>query len=740
MEKETLERKIAKFYEAIKNDPSSLSFAYKNDGLASDISVALTFWKKSREINIYYLEQDFWRHLMQDAVGHENELIRIIAMTELLPARAWRELLWKENIDFMSLECFLRRLTPEQKEAIRLNYLDYKNGRIPRVMKKGWRNRVKIFFGLMSFKKLSQQKKYEEKRYASKNAWAYNLLGIDFGFSLYPEGEFSDKKITNKSFTRFLSVKEHINDFVVNKENGKYFWMYKTARSNYAFRPGQDVKMRNHVCPGFWATLILHTFFWIISPLALVSALTSIWQFGLSWESVSPAIFALPLITWLTIAFTRFFWNSMVKATKATTGTLKSVNTDHWVIRILKWIGIGLLSVFVLTGVSLWIKWIIEFISVFFMLSPILGPLLTTLLFISVIFYLLTGIAFLNDTAKLKYKNMPKAMRFLALASVMASLVVLLDKFIIDYVIAAIVYLAEFVWLWYSSDFFINTWALLTLAFVISPIFFWKILINNEAKFARMEKIINLIVSIFIILTIGFLLAVWIKSGYINLLTLGHLKVLLIAFGIISIAAYFFMRNMVNKDNLFVRDLIRKTAYELSDSSIKRAELKKLADNPKLKKIILEEEELWHNLKTMSFNIFYRPLERWWFMKMAIQNISLETMRTLIKSEKDLVELKAKKEEEYFSMVVMFMTLENASFHKAKKMADRLSKEKALKKRKKEASLKKLNTRVENLINVLKTPFAFIGTKIYQFFSTLKDLWDFFNKRCPYVSRERNLL
>jgi len=734
--KEQKEKFIDEIYQVIKKKPASLKFDYQDENMAKNISMALTFWAKARSVKLF--NEDIWPDFLKKALQHENELIRIIAMTELMPARVWREILWKENIDFMSLECFLRRLSPEQKEAIRLNYFDYKSGQIPRVMKKSLRNKVKIFFGLMSFKKLSKQKKYEENRYISKSAWAYNLLGIDFGFSLYPKGELSDQKITNKSFTRFLSVKEHINDFVVNKENGKYFWMYKTARSNYVVRPGQDVKMKNHVCPGFWATLILHTFFWIVSPLTLVLAAVSAWQFGLSWESLSPALFALPLIIWLFVALLRFLWRGTAKTIRFAIRTLTSVNTDHWAIKILKWAGIGVLVIVVAFIVYKWITWIIEGIIIFFMLSTVLGPLLTTLLFLSLIFYLVMGAAAINDESRLKYKNVPSFIRFLALASVTASLVVLLDRFIVDQILVWIIYLAESLWSWYSSDFFMNTWLIITSLFIISPFFFWRILTASEADFVRMDKIIDFIIKIFIILTVGFILGVWIKSGYINLLTLGHLEVLLISLGIISIASYLLMKSMVNRNNLPIRNAARSIMFQLS-RGLKRSDLNKLSNNQKFRKLVMEENEILNDLSTMSLTLFPGTYERWSFIRTVILNASFETMRELIKSQQELISLSMRKEIGYVYTITILMATKNISFKKAKQLTYKLSQEKELKERRKEARVEEMERRFGIFIERIFTPFAFIGKKIYQFFSTLKDLWDFFNKRCPYITEEKEL-
>lgn len=737
--KEDLTEKITKIYFELKESPASLRFEYQDKDVEKNISTALSFWYKSVKIKSF--EKDFWPHLMQDAVENENPMIRTIAMIELLPASVWRELLWKENIDFMSLECFLRRLNPEQAEAIKLNYLDYTQGKLPRVMKKSWRNRIKILFGRLSFKKLSQTKKEksEKKRYDSKNAWAYNLLGLDFGFSLYPEGELSDKKITNKSFTRFLSIKEHINDFVVNKETGKYWQMYKTARSNYAFRPGKEVQMRKHVCPGFWLTLILHTLFWIVSPLAIISAATSAWQLGLSWESISPAIFALPLIGWTIIAMARFLWKIILKTMKSVLTALKSTKKDHWVMKALKRIGIVILYVIAGICIIVWTDLAIKGIRLFFKLTPVLGSLLTTLLFLSLIFYLVTGVSALNEKSKIKYGNMPTVLKFLALASVTASVIVLFDKFLTEYVIAGITYLAQVIWQWYAGNFLLNSWIIFACLFIVSPLFFWQIMKKDEVKFVRIAKIIDLLLIIFAISTALFVLAIWIRIGYINLITLGHLQVLLIAFGLIITGIYLAMKKAVNKDNLHIRENAWDIVYQLSGTS-KMSQVNKLANNKKFQRLVEQDKQLFDDLLTMSLRLFHREYYRWWFMNMIILRSSRYSAKRILNCQRELIDLSSSETSDYVSMVLILMTTQEKGFSKAEKMANKMRKENQRKKEKKIATIKKRMEKVNKVITKSIHPFAFIGKKVYQFFITLKDLWDFFNKRCPYISEERELM
>ncbi len=222
--------------------------------------------------------------------GETDVYIKIIAMMEFLPVKVLRALLWRGNIDFpaptnsneTSLQCMeacLRRMNTDQLIALSNTYEQVQRGELPEVMKPLlWLSRLlyMIVGFIRSQQSLQEMWAFDDQqtmagdRYLSKSAWAYNLLGIDFGFALYPKGVNDDTVIANKSFTRFLSVKNHINDFVVNQENGLYWWLYKSARSNYVMSPSKKVELKPHVCPGFWATLARHFIFWVVSPVTFV--------------------------------------------------------------------------------------------------------------------------------------------------------------------------------------------------------------------------------------------------------------------------------------------------------------------------------------------------------------------------------------------------------------------------------------------------------------------------------------
>jgi hypothetical protein len=240
-----------------------------------------------------------------------NMLLRIIVQVEMLPASVFRKILWKHNIDFMSLESFLRRLTGEQIEAIDQNFTDlFHLGVIPRVF--GDRKRKVSAEGLLA------EKENKTLRYSRKAAWSYNLLGLDFGFNAYPKGIADDTKIIEISPLRFLSIKNHADDFVVDQEDGKYWRLYRTARSNYVYMPDREVKLNTHICPGFWWTFFVHLFFWILSPALLATFGLVVLKYGLphtllgslgALANVLPGIFT-PM--WCVLAAIRFASRNLI--------------------------------------------------------------------------------------------------------------------------------------------------------------------------------------------------------------------------------------------------------------------------------------------------------------------------------------------------------------------------------------------------------------------------------------------
>ncbi len=195
-----------------------------------------------------------------------NTLLSFVATIESLPTSVFRKVLWKYNIDFMTTESFLRRIESEQEEAVVRNYQQlFEKNKVPEVF--GWFEKT--------FKRISVEKLLEEKlnfstRYERKGAMSYNLLNLDFGFNAYPKGCDDDYKLIEVSPFRFLSEKNHADDFIVNKDFGKYWWLYEKARSNYVWGRYKNVQLKKHICPGFWITFFLHFIFWIASPLFFV--------------------------------------------------------------------------------------------------------------------------------------------------------------------------------------------------------------------------------------------------------------------------------------------------------------------------------------------------------------------------------------------------------------------------------------------------------------------------------------
>ena len=241
--------------------------------LQVNIAEAICWWKFTRR----FVQTDKVLSFAESFVDHPNPYLAIAAQMETLPTKVWRDFLWYANVDFASYESFLRRLTNEQKVLLRQTHDDLygEHPTVPEVSRpRGIRGRLKNLISSVTVSRLIKENNYATgSRYLTKGAWAYNLLNLDFGFSLYSKGKNDDTEIQNRSPFRFLSVKEHINDFIVNQETGRYWALYKSARSNYGYCPNRKVEISTHICPGFWWTLFIHLMFWVVSPILFITAL-----------------------------------------------------------------------------------------------------------------------------------------------------------------------------------------------------------------------------------------------------------------------------------------------------------------------------------------------------------------------------------------------------------------------------------------------------------------------------------
>lgn len=319
---------------------SELQYYYGNSEymrhLREQIIDAMTLWEFIRtHLDLRQVSWETRRKFLEEFINHPIPHVRAIAMLESMPTSMFRRILWKYNIDFMFadedinkghfvvFESFLRRLESEQMRVIKDNYNDlFVMNEIPRafswkILVNSWRAR----FGRSRKEEFVNQLLKEEsngpwfdKRYERKGSWSYNLLNLAFGFNRYPNGVFNDVRVIEISPLNFLSVKNHANDFVVNQEaGGIYWWLYKIARSNYAWHPNREVYLKTHICPGFWYTLFIHALFWIVSPIAAIGLLSIIATAGIppifSWEMLGFIGMLIPGIVtpfWIVAAILRF--------------------------------------------------------------------------------------------------------------------------------------------------------------------------------------------------------------------------------------------------------------------------------------------------------------------------------------------------------------------------------------------------------------------------------------------------
>lgn len=210
--------------------------------------------------------------------NHANRYVRLVANLESLRTPVLRRLFWYANVDFQSYGSFFKRITAEQEESL----AEHAEISYRRILRKenveypcftvGFANAVANKF---ESREVADPDHIgiddDESRYSSKSAIAHNLFGWDFGFQLYTDAETEFKNPTSLPEQTLLSFRGE--DFSVNTESrGIYWWLYRTIRSNSLWGD-DDVKLRAHVCPGFWATVFLWAFLLVGSPASFVAGI-----------------------------------------------------------------------------------------------------------------------------------------------------------------------------------------------------------------------------------------------------------------------------------------------------------------------------------------------------------------------------------------------------------------------------------------------------------------------------------
>jgi len=740
MKKEELSSLFMKFDEYFekgladsKNPKKSITaYDYRRLRQKTQITAGLIFWQFIREVLRKELSMSFSgvREFLAGFIkGEQKEYyyFGIVGMIESLPDLVWRKLVWRENIDLMSYEAILRRLDAQQEQAIIDNYNDLFSAepKLPRVFQKSWRDRAKIFFGKISVEKLLMAEyNVDGQRNMTKGAYAYNLLSLDFGFSLYPKGANDDTVLTNQKFTRFLSIKAHINDFAVNMEDGKYWQMYKTARSNYAFNPGKEIQIKDHICPGFWATLIRHAIFWIVSPLALLTSVGMILNYGLISELWVPAILALPNIVWLVVAFFRFILSPLSKLKiKVSEKTKKRLSITAIALALLVWSG------WVLKGII----WFYPFFG------PKIGYLLTILFIATALFYIVFAVINMGKKPLLKYKDIPTFAKFILHSVLIVFSLVILGKYAVIPVVHFLVKIAQSIWGWYVSDLLIINWSIATLIFIAIFIYFYIVFLKDEEKFVKYEKIFRWAIIGFWGLSVIAIGVSAYRSGSFDLYDIGTISIFIFSSIIISFFAILMMTK-VNYSNIDERVVLSRYATRV-DGSLSGFAFK--AFLTKLRKsswfMNLSDEDKWIYSDRIGYvaNYYFSYSRSYEYRNQLkehlIENGNVEVIDLLWNKRVDINNelgntdsLKLK----LLSGIIGGMTVEEA-FEQFYHINENSTKRKE---------------KITKTINTIFSPlfYAFHGIswffkKIKEFFLTLKDLWSLFNKLCPYVSRPEEL-
>ncbi len=707
-----------------------ITFRYYEEAEREEITVALIFWKFLRKRFSEDMKQkrsfiDFFVK-GQSRIKRLNQYLEIVAMIEALPVTIWRKLLWRENIDFANYESCLRRLTPKQKEAIQDNYQDLFNDLpvTPRVLKKSWRDRVKVFFNVISTKKLLAETTEPEKRYLSKGAYAFSLLRLDFGFSLYPKGDNNDSKITNQKWSRFLSVKEHINDFVVNYEDGKYWWLYRTARSNYAFHPKRKVEMKSHVCPGFWATLVLHTMFWIVSPIALAITGTIIIQDGWTFWGLLPFVFALPMVSWGLVVMIRI----VVK-------TIKRINSQNIIIKAIR---TALIAIFLtVIVIALSAGFLYAFVHLLAILSKILGPLLALLSIFTFVFYVVYLITCIGeDNSWFDYDDIPAIIRFMLHGTVVAIVIVLFDKFLAAKLISLSILVGKLIWAWYTANVLVSTWLLMSIGFIVLFFHFFNLFLEDEKEFIKYIKTFQYSSGGFFLLTVGVFAISFNQLGYINFTEVGLVPSLMFILILSLFCSSLIILFQVNQSNITERDL---TAHFLSNINPKLSGLRfkryisVITESEWLNALRKEEKQKTiKEIQELAYFFFCDKIDyQIEFIRFLAVKGNLKILSTL---EFHGLEILRKFSDEDRPAIITMM-VGGYSISRI---------ERTLQRRKRRNS--KLIGKINNTWRILTAPPVYVGKgivwiarKIGQFFLILKDIWSLFNERCPYISQSRYL-
>ena len=704
------------------------------------IQSSLLFWefvKRQFRVSSYddlftVSDSDRKAFLMQ-YVDAKNPYLALVAKIEMLPTRVWRKLLWRYNVDFLSLESFLRRIffkeNAYQREAIFSAWDDiYQKKTIPAVLDmRIWDRFMMTIYVVMKFLGMEQfipnfTSFNGEVRYRSKGAWSYNLAHLDFGFSKYIHSTQSDEQDTSiltwgMKTRKFFSFKNHVNDFSTNDEDGVYWFFYRFVR-NWGFILPLKIKLTGWVCPGFWTTLI--GFFGFLT-LPLVSLLFM--PLIGSWT----LLIALPVIIWAGVWFSKIIFGSLYFGIKKRSKVLS---------RIFLILAVPLISFGIVWLLSkLWLL----FVLVYTLLQslPVGFMIAILLLIVAEVGLLILRIpkidTFIQDAKNIKKTSLLRYNSWGLVVSIITTLVYVFFSQISPVVQATFDAIV---------DFFSNYWieSLVLLLMVLIVIGFVK-LSQKEYEEKVMRKFDFILLSLSGILLVG-ILYLFIKIAFISISYI-LIPLLVVFLAVVLVYTFYILSLKADKILDKKRD---KVIYTFAEKhSLSYAVLAKylryylLAVNPSVEVLGTLLDKLWEFSQKVCSHTDLNVVKVFQYLFFNLSLVDLD-IKKLNNDTINIIENKSYSRSFYIWELIWFVS--GSNFDQISKLREEKEK---LEEEKDTIESEKRYKRQE-FWSRLFSPFTYVFGKMGDFFqwfvdllSGLQILVDIFHHYCPRNQERKNL-
>jgi hypothetical protein len=369
-------------------------------------------------------------------------------------------------------------------------------------------------------------------------------------------------------------------------------------------------------------------------------------------------------------------------------------------------------------------------------LSPIIGPLLSALAYLSIFYYIVIAFVILNDKTKGKkiHNGLPKGLKFIINLSLVAPLIILFDTFLSHHILSLISTLSKEAWLWFVSDLLLNSFLIVCGAFIISNLIILNLFRNNEEKFAKQDYLMILNIKVFMVLGLGFIIALFLREGQIGFYILGKVT-LLVALALTTLGIYLLLSARVNRHNIEARKMAHQWLTNFYGSSISY----NLSQVDRISKDYNPEELLQLDdfisifghldLKTEFIHWLLNSKVKWskiYALQQELINIKREPERAYINIGAKEIIIEA-----YLLMIIKHLENCNFNLSKAKERVDleidAINKQHRLSEFKK----KERQERVNKFFQKAVFPFTWLKKRILHFFGTLIFLWNLFNQICP---------